>query len=504
MNLDDFDLGEVAEYYRIRPSSAGSSLQTLMAMDERLVRKGFPPLSPWWVEAFGALYGSGGPPRRRLVARVGRRGGKSSSACRFAVNEAMHGDFNVTPGDIGWMSLLSVKQSESLDRLRMIAAILDAENVPYDARGQEIILRHLPRGFRVYPANFRTVVGGTWIGMIGDEMAKWRDDQTGKNPATEVLRSAKPSMKTMRNAKELYLSSPWSTIDAHHDAFEAGNNNVQAVAWAPTWVANPTISEQDCRDDEPDGDTFEREFGAIPMSSLSTSFFDANAVREAACDYEMPLSAKSGTTIVAGADFAFRSDSSALVVAHITGGTYKVADLLELSPEDGVALVPGQVVGQFAGLLRQHGISGVMADGHYRESIVEHLGEHDLAIFDAPSDVPSTYVRARTLLHSGKVIIPNNHALVRDLIEVQARPTATGRLTMKLPRRPGGGHCDLVSALVLSLWQRHGHEVEHEKILPSGWTQPEIDDVERILQRRQDERELWGFDDGDDGGWFDD
>ena len=486
------DVRGVAKWAKSRyvPRNDESPFAALMEQDATLVAAGFPPLSPWWQEQFRALYEGR---KRRLVARVGRRGGKSSSACRFAVAEALSTRHRVPPGDVGIYALFSVKKGEAAERMRTIYAILDALKVPYDASASEIRVSGRPIAFRVYAANFRTIVGGTWIGFVADEVARWRDEDSGKNPATEVLASARPALATQPHARELLLSSPWSTLDAHFDSVERGNTREQHVAIAPTWIANPTLSEERCRDLEPDEATFQREYGAKPMASGGATFFDHNAIRRAVRDYEMPVPPANGAHCTAGADFGFRRDSSAVVVAHRAGRVDQIADLFELSPTEGTALVPSEVVRVFAERIRFHsGLTGVMADAHYRESIQEHLAVHSLSLFDAPRDVASTYVRARTLLHQGCLVLPNNKRLIRDLCEVQAVPTATGRLSMKLPKRPGGGHADAVSALILAVWQKAGAEKKDEPEIPKGWTQAEIDDVERIVRQRQEEREEWG------------
>lgn len=126
-----------------------------------------------------------------------------------------------------------------------------------------------------------------------------------------------------------------------------------------------------------------------------------------------------------------------------------------------------------------------MADRHYRESIVEHLAVHQMALIDAPTNVPKTYVRARTMFHGDKVRIPKDKRLRDDLIEIQSRPTPNGGIRIVLPRRAGGGHADVVSALVLALWQRAGRKVVTESVrYPRGW------DAASVKEAKEYEEEL--------------
>ena len=71
---------------------------------------------------------------------------------------------------------------------------------------------------------------------------------------------------------------------------------------------------------------------------------------------------------------------------------------------------------------------------------------------------------------------------------------------------PSGGHCDLVSAFVLALWEQAGLEVEEERVVPFPKPyQPkretpeervarqrlEAEELERLACQEQPEREWW-------------
>jgi len=489
---------EYAKQLRAERSGERDMFAELMWQDERLVAAGFPPISDWWKGVLRDFYAGG---KIRLVPQVGRRGGKSSTLCRVAVCEVLHGSHDVPPGDTGVFAFVSVKKPEALERLGTIREILDALGVDYEPSGDVIQLSGTRRAFRVYAASFRTSVGFTGIGLVFDEVSRWRDSDTGANPATEVLRSLRPTIVTMPNAREFLSSSPFSTLDAHYEAFERGDTAEQTVVNAPTWVANPTLSKDRCRQLEQDEATFDREYGAVPMSGGLATFVDHReleaAVRTAAELGPTTADYQPDDTLTAGADFGFARDSSAIVTMRRRGGIYRVTDLLELRPGPDAALKPSETVAEFAAMLVAHGIDGVMADAHYRESIIEHLAEEQLGFLDAPADVPATYVRLRTLLHQGQLELPEHKQLLRDLKEVQARPTAAGRLQIVLPRRTGGGHADIVSALVLAAWQRAGKVVQAATILDNGWTQQEHDEVQALIRKRQRAR-------GDDGWMSDD
>ena len=75
-----------------------SVFEQLMYNEEILCRKGFHKMSPWWKKSLRAFYRK--EKTTRMVLRVGRRGGKSSTLCRVAVAELMAGGHKVPAGDV--------------------------------------------------------------------------------------------------------------------------------------------------------------------------------------------------------------------------------------------------------------------------------------------------------------------------------------------------------------------------------------------------------------------
>jgi hypothetical protein len=467
-----------------------SVYEGLLKNDEVLSNRHFPPLSPWWKKTLKSFYEN---PRQRLVVRVGRRGGKSSTLCRVIVAELMYGDHHVTPGDVGVFACISVKKAEARERLHTIKSILTALKVGHIHRGDEIRIKDRPLAARVYAASFRTAVGMTCVGIVCDEVARWRDEDTGANPAKEVLASVRPSLATMVNSHEFLSSSPWSTLDAHYEAYELGNTSEQLVAHAPTWVANPTISQSRCEQLEPDELTREREYGAIPMKAGLSSFFDGNAIEDTIDqDLHCPLPPMGHHRMTAGADFGFKRDSSAIAVVakDSDGHMHKLIDYMELKPGPNEPLKPSETVAAFASVLKRNYLRSVMADHHYREAVSEYLAQNKMGLISAPGGAlgnMKVYVNARSLIHQGRVRIPDHQQLRRDLLEVQHRPTPNGGLRIILPRRTGGGHADLVSAFVLALYQRGGAAVPEDALLPNGWTRNEMDECDKLARELKGE-----------------
>ena len=210
-----------------------------------------------------------------------------------------------------------------------------------------------------------------------------------------------------------------------------------------------------------------REYGAEFLSSAAGAWFDAEAVRKAVYSGAQP-ERDARLLAAAGADFAFTRDSSALVIAQrrsppsmVSGSSasqpvYEIIEVHELIPTPGKPLSPGTTVREFATVCQRNWLKAVMADAHYRESIREHLERANLNLLPAPEGSggkAESYTQFRTLLHDGRIKLPPNERLQRQLIEIVGQPTAGGGVSITSPRYQSGGHGDLVSACVLAVWQ---------------------------------------------------
>jgi hypothetical protein len=172
-------------------------------------------------------------------------------------------------------------------------------------------------------------------------------------------------------------------------------------------------------------------------------------------------------------------------------------------------LKPSVVVRTFAEVVKRHGAEYLMADGHYRQSISEHLETENLHFTIAPEGAKGNqevYVRARRLMLDGQIKIPANERLIKQLKQVISQPTAGGGLSIRQPRQTGGGHGDLVSAFVLAVWQRQGHEVKGAG-LPFGsvayWKEYNSKAAQDAREELQIQREAEELTRTDERAWWD-
>jgi hypothetical protein len=257
--------------------AAGAFLAKLTKLDAVLVAAGFPAMSPWWRAQVERFIRSG---RRRWLLRVGRRGGKSTTLCRLAVAWSLYGSWSVPLGDTAVIAFVSIDRDEAAARLRTIASILTVLGVPFEQRGDELELPGKRVVFRVVTCSVRGTVGFTSVAVFGDEVSRWESRETSSNPAAEVIGSLAPTLATQPDGFMVLSSSPWSLDDFHAVEFAKGDTEHQLTSFAPTWEANPTLSEERTHELEPDNKRWLREYGAVPSASVSAAL-DGDAISRA-------------------------------------------------------------------------------------------------------------------------------------------------------------------------------------------------------------------------------
>lgn len=465
------------------------------------------------VRHFGSM-----PPVRKPRTVAVRAGGRAGKTSRLLAPKALHAAWTVPLPTLGHgeeaVALLVApdmklgKQCLSfvsgyVDQSPMLSAarVKDdtAETVTLrrpDGRIVRVEVLAATRGGRAVRA--RTLV---FAGL--DEAAFFFAEGTGVVNDQDVYNAV--AQRVVPGGQVWIVSTPWlASIGVLEKTIESewGRHGNALVASAGTRALNPTWDptgeiERDLRERDPDA--ARREIDGEPLAGTASSFFDPLSI-DAAVDPNLvlPRTPSPGDEVRAGGDFGFRQDSSAICVTHQDGAVLVLADLLELRP-DTAPLRPSYVVRTFAERLRAHaGLTGLMADGHYRETVTEHLDEFDLDFYEAPvgnEGVSQVYMRARGLFREGRVRIPKHPRLIQQLKSVQWRPNPGGSVSIILPRTPGQGHCDLVSAFVLSLWELGGLEVPEPPPPPNSpaWYAAQeaklLADMEASHEKRMRERD---------------
>jgi len=429
----------------------------LQRMNETLsgIREGnrqvWPDMSPFWVKTIALCYFAG---RLNNLFRVGRRGGKSSSICRVALYECLEGDHQIPAGDTGVFAIISALLPQAKDRIKTLVALCKALDIQYKATQTEIKFEGKNTEIRCFAATKEAVVSFTCIGAVCDEEALWRDEE-GTNPAAEILENLRPTTATMPNAKIWHISAPWSTLDVHYLAFERGLQRDQICFYAPSWVANPTLTEEKTHELEPDDPTWERQYKAIPSAADETKFFNAALIDQARKIYLQTPEADTK----AGGDLAFRKDSAAVCVVSGNNDFARLEFEKSWTPERGRPLRPTEVIGEIVRIATQAGADSLCADLHYIESVREETDMAEIALLEFPTDserIGKAYVKLRVMFARGKIDLSKaSDKLIAQLKETTVVFNQTG-MHVKNPRSKALGHGDIVSAFVAGTWALGG------------------------------------------------
>lgn len=447
---------------------------------------------------------------RTVAVRAGGRGGKTS---RLLAPKALHAAWTVPlptlqHGEVASSLIVAPDLKLARQALSFVAGYVERSPVLRAALEkeptQDALLLRRPDGKLVRVEILAATRGGravrartlVFAGM--DEAAFFYAADTGIINDQDIYSAV--FQRVVPGGQVWVVSTPWlkgvglleSIVERewgkHVDALvvSAGTR-----ALNPTWDPDGSI-ERTMRAQDPDG--ARREIDGEPLSGGKGSFFGAELDASVDASLALPLRPLPRDQVCAGADMGFRSDASAGCATIRRGARILVAGLIERRPE-GAPLKPSVVLGEFATFFKSFGgCSYVVADGHYREAVTEVLEEHDLSFKPAPLDVAAPYIKARTMMREGRLSLPDHPRLLAQLRAVQWRPNIGGSISIVLPRDKSG-HCDLVSAFVLSVWESAGLEVPDEPGAVEDWKQhwsveaKELDPIERAMLEEQAQQE---------------
>lgn len=418
-------------------------------VERALTGHGFHPSGEWWAEQFERWLDER---PRVVVIRAGRRAGKSTHATRWVIDQALSRMWPIDAGDVGIIAFVSARRWQAEDRIATAGKYLDAILPPeaIKKRTTQRIDFETPWGIcsiRSFAATLGDVVGGTIIAAVLDEVARWIDDR-GRNPATEVIASLKPSLLSTGGSM-LMISSPWSVDDAHAKAFARGDGNGQLVAHAPTWIAAQELyTEEDCAILEPDEIIFRREYAAEPMATDGIHWLPGLLL-------EAAIGAPVGEieTICAGGDMAFMRDSAAIAVAGKGALRYGLLGAQDWTPE-AEPLRPTLVIPAAMAFARGLGAQQVMTDSHARAHLIEAARAVNMSYRWRPEN-GAHWALARRLLLADQLAfpaLPHPPPVARLLRQLRRVTVAVegARLRAEHPRE-AGGHGDLAESYSLAL-----------------------------------------------------
>jgi len=426
------------------------------------------------LELFGGLETVPAKAKRFVCMRLGRGSGKTTMCSAYAVYCAVCQEAKVGPGDTPYVitiapDLPTAKLAISMCR-EMIRGNAALERLVCGDEKTVITLRR-PNGQQVKIEAFAasrggsTVRGRTILAFLLDEAEFFTSNgQDGASYAvsdTDIFRALKPRL--VRSGKGMLVSTPWPVETLMGTLFEHnwGKPTTALAIKAPTLLVrgdDPDIAANVADERERDPENARREYDCEIDGIGGDGFFDGTALATSiSTEILMPGAYNRLWPTVAAADLGFKNDSSTLCIVQFDGRRYHTVAMVEMRPKPGAPLKPSVVIGKFAEVAKEYGCTYIVSDGHYRESVKEHLQQNGLALVDAPEGMvgkQETFSRVRSVLHEGLVLLPKSDIVSRLVAQaklVTSKAAPGGGLSIKIPRKAGLGHGDLVSAWVLAV-----------------------------------------------------
>jgi hypothetical protein len=443
-------------------------LATLLRISDQLAAAGVPPISDYWRGEADRFYLH--PTARLLVECVGRGGDKSRNSTIDAIAEVLAGDFRIPLGERHYFTHISENRDEAAKTLAILESYLRILRVPFARSGDTIELTAMPRGFKVLAARVGAVSGWRCIGWTADEAAKWDDD--GADPSAEVIASIKAMSVTHPGARGRMISSPLAKVGHFYEIWSQGDTGDQIAGQAPSWIANPSITEEQTHKLERDPKKHAREYGAIPADATEDALFEAALIDRARRAVPGDIPPMRGVRYFGAMDPGLTTNRWTFCIAclRIVDGRRKASIVVnkQWTPPRGGSLDPAGVLQGIDQYARPYGVLSVWTDQYHAESLAVIASRLSLGFglfIDkmTAAEKLTRYEGVLTRLLDDEIDLPHDPQLRADLLAVR-RVISRGnsRWTIDFAQDSSGRHADYAPSVVLCLSQiaRITHEAE--------------------------------------------
>lgn len=346
--------------------------------------------------------------------------------------------------------------------------------------------------------------GRSLVGAVFEECAFF-DPEEYKISDEEAFKGVTPRL--LPGAQAILSSTPWAEAGVLYKEFVAnhpapscaaphltqpGRPHRAIAAHAPTLLLRDVALTRTivAAETERDPENAAREYGAQFLSLGTSAYFDAAKIADAvvpALRLGQPPSQDPQAIRALGVDLGFVSDCATGVPVERDPRKYRVLDYVEVIPAR-EKLRPSEVLARLAAKADEYGCDEAIGDQHYAEAAKEAFYDRGRPIvwIDRPAGGQGkvdVFKVTKDLLHEGTLELPNDPRLLEQLREVTKRPLPGGGLAIESPRKPKGGHGDIVAALVCAVWRLSRLRLpDAPEVLPP----PGPDRAAHLWQRRID------------------
>lgn len=454
--------------------------------------KGIRPSSPAWRTIIGAINGDDlSDEERDLYARLtgrtvipeggaseaivigGRRGGKSESAARWLVHQALFGGHEIAlaPGQKGVLAVISPERAMSKEILAYCKGLARHPSVKKSVAHEleESIEFKNRLVIKILSADSTSVRSGTIVAAVLDEWC-FAPHEPSADPDVAIVEALRPGMAPVRGApprRMIVISSAGVRDGWVYDTIQASHGKDDAAiltAIATTEQLNPSIDQKYlAKRKAANPRTFEREHLSIFSDVITNGWFGHETLT---CSIDRGRSETpyvDGLRYTIAVDAATERDAWAVCVATTF---YRYADEAKTRKERRTEVVysrawlpkPGQpldvraMISETRKICERYGTARIHLDQWNSATLIEMFRDRQIKAIKVPWTASGDeskyerYSRVRDALRDGSLRLPDDAALLSELGNVRgtALPTGGERLEASI------GHDDLASACVMA------------------------------------------------------
>lgn len=369
----------------------------------------------------------------------GARSGKTDKlVANAAIYEACVKKWNLSVGERGMFPIVAYDKDQADIAFSYIQDKLERSPLL-----SQMVVKSLKRSIdlingvtiAVRPCNFRQMRGYTILGAGLDEVAIWRDEESGANPAKEVIRAIRRGMATKSGTKLLKISSPFAKEGVVWDEYKDRAKFPYKLIWKqPSWEMNPAVDEEFLLNEfVNDPDFFWREFGAEFWESASR-FLPPEKVDACVSKGRAERPHDKRFEYHSAIDAAFTSDHFAFGVGHKEGQRVIVDLARHWWPAQDAPVQKDIVLTEVAITSLGYSTAIVRGDQYAAEPIRQDLAERGVKYEEytfTQNSKQAMYSCLRTLVLSGLFEIPDDPELVSQLKKLDARVLPGGNVQIK-------------------------------------------------------------------------
>ena len=387
---------------------------------------------------------------------AGRRGGKTGKiAAPIACYEAFR-DHGLPPGEDAYVMLLAPTLKQARIAFRYIRKYLKkspilSKRITRVTRDEIILDNNVVIGCHACTQD--GVRGRTLVAIVCDEIGFWAFDEDAANPADEVLAALRPGMASVRNAKLIKISTPFTKSGVLWEEFQRRGELDYPVWQVTTFEMNPTVTPElewvksERRRSE---ENYRREYLAQFTDSIS-GWVPAEILDPCIARGRVQLPRQQGLNYVATLDPASRGHNFALVIVHQVPDGTVVVDLVRIWTGSTKVPLPFEgVLNEIKIILESYGISSAVGDQFNCDSIQQYLQKigimYEINVFGAQMRT-QLFSGLKHLMVQGKIEILDDKALLQQLRNLTEERSERGQIDV----RPSSGKDDQAVALALAV-----------------------------------------------------